>query len=238
MFGSKGIAVPAILPMYQGSPRFLVMKAPFKDLMQNTCSMKIQIKEFVMLDPLKALVPSTTLCGMHDFIPGIIGNKMKVSKKDLQLCGYEDLVITSIEIEANPDFETKFRNFLKMFIFDKFRQPGEENPDDTLQRVGEPVLAERRIWIDFDNTWRSSGNKVFISLSPPSRSGLYRAVGYAEINNFIVDPRVAITFKMEFRLDMPTVNKKKKEPAFFTIAWGYFLPDFSEKGEIIPGSIE
>ena len=93
MFGSKGIAVPAILPMYLGSPRLLILKSPLKDLVQNSWSLKIQIKEFPVLDLIKPLIPSTTLCGMHDFVPGIVGNKMKVSKKELQLWGYENLVV-------------------------------------------------------------------------------------------------------------------------------------------------
>ena len=58
------------------------------------------------------------------------------------------------------------------------------------------------------------------------------------IKQFIIDPVVALTFKMEFRLEMPTADKKKKESAFFTIGWGYFLPNYSDKGEIIPGSVQ
>ena len=238
MFGSKGIAVPALLPMYQGSPRVLILKAPLLNLTQNTWSLKIQIKEFPVLDWIKPLIPSTTLCGMHDFIPGIIGNKMKVSKKELQLWGFEDLVINQIEIESNPDFEGKFRNFLKDYTFERYKLPTETSPQDTLLRIGEPIIAERRIWIDYDNTWRSSGNKVFISLSPPTRSGLYKAAGYAEISNFIIDPVVALIFKMEYRLEMPTQDKKKRESAFFTIGWGFFIPNYTDKGEIIPGAIQ
>jgi len=66
----------------------------------------------------------------------------------------------------------------------------------------------------------------------------YEARGYVEVNDFIIDPSVALTFKIEFRLDMPTKDKKKKETAFFTIAWGYYLPSFNSKGEVVQDKID
>ena len=175
---------------------------------------------------------------MYDLIPGIIGNKMRASASKLQFCGREDIVISGIHIETHHDFERKFMFFLKDFIHSKYKIDSDKDSGATLDRIGRPKISERRIWVDFDNTWKSSGNKTFISLNPPDRDGTYKAIGYAEINDFIIDPKVALTFKMEFRLEMPTSNTKKKEDAFFTIAWAYFLPNYKENGELIPGIID
>ena len=122
--------------------------------------------------------------------------------------------------------------FLKDFIYSKYKIDTDKDSGATLDRIGRPKISERRIWIDFDNTWKSSGNKTFVSLNPPNRDGTYKAIGYTEIKDFIIDPKVAITFKMEFRLEMPTSDKKKKEDAFFTIGWSYYLPNYKENGEL------
>lgn len=237
LFGFKGVAVETDLPMYLGSPRFLMCKAPFKEPVTHSCTTKVQIREYEILNPLKKLIPSTTLCGLHDMIPGLIGNKMSTRKVDIKPCLTDDIVVNKMVIRTSNDFEARFLNFLDRYVFEKFKIPGELEPRATTLRLGKPRIIERKICIDYDNTWRSSGEKIFIALYAPDHDR-YEAKGYIEVAKFILDPSVALTFKVEFRLEMPTQDKDKKEQAFFTIAWGYFLPDFSEKGELLPGPID
>lgn len=78
---------------------------------------------------------------------------------------------------------------------------------------------------------------MFIALQSPI-GNRYEAKSFIEVNNFLIDPSIALTFKIEFRLDMPTQDKKKKETAFFTLAWGYYLPDFNTNGEMIQGPFD
>ena len=237
MFDDKNKIAQNRLKMYQGSPRLLVT-IPFSTFMQNTCTMNIEIKATKDLDILTPYLPSMTLWGMYDLIPGIIGNKMRTSSSRIKLWGRENITISEINIKSHLDFERKFMLFLKDFIHSKYKIDTDKDSGATLDRIGWPKISERRIWIDFDNTWKSSGNKTFISLNPPNGDGAYKAIGYTEINDFIIDLKVAITFKMEFRLEMPTSDKKKKKDAFFTIGWSYFLPNYKENGELIPGNID
>lgn len=43
---------------------------------------------------------------------------------------------------------------------------------------------------------------------------------------------------MEFRLELPTNDKKKTEDVYFTIGWAYYLPNYKESGEIIEGMVD
>jgi hypothetical protein len=171
---------------------------------------------------------------MHDTIPGLIGNKMSTRSIDIKPCRREDIVLNKIIIETSSGFEDKFLLFLKQFVYEKYKLPDEIDKKTTLLRVGQPRIVERKMYVDYDNTWRSSGEKVFISLQSP-KGNRYEAKSYIEVNNFLIDPGVALTFKIEFRLDMPTQDKKKKETAFFTLAWGYYLQDFNSNGEVVQG---
>ena len=207
MFGSgKGQAGPTQLPMYLGSPRLLIMKAPFKDLTTFPCRLTAQIKEYDIFNKIKHLLPSNTLCGMNDVILGIQGNILSLKRDGLKLCPKEDWIIDDISIQANTDFEVKFKNFLYEFIHEKYKTPKEISPKETMERIGRPMIKERRISIDYDNSWKSSGNKIFTSLNPQLTDGTYKAVGYWRWCCIAAD--AALTFKLEFRLEMPTEKSK------------------------------
>lgn len=237
IFGAKGVAVVTSIPMYSGSPRFLVCKAPFKDMMVNTSTMSVQIKEYNVLNPLKNLIPSTTICGMNDMIPGLMTNKMSLKREATILCATDDLVINRICMDTSRNFEDKFVRFLEDHLFEKYKTADELQPRATLLRIGKPRIAERKIYINYDNTWRMSDEKLFIALEAP-KEDRYSAIGYVELKDFILDPSVSLVFKIEFQVEMPTLDRKKREKAFFTIAWGYFLPSFNSQGEIIPGGVD
>lgn len=162
---------------------------------------------------------------------------MSTRKVDIKPCLTDDIVVNKMVVRTSTDFEARFLNFLDRYVYEKFKVPGELEPRATTLRLGKPRIIERKICLDYDNTWRSSGEKIFIALYAPDNDR-YEAKGYIEVAKFILDPSVALTFKVEFRLEMPTQDKDKKEQAFFTLAWGYFLPDFSEKGELLPGPID
>jgi len=61
LFSSKGRAKETDLLMYKGTPRLLLCKAPFKDMAQAVSQVTAHIKEYSNFDPLKIVVPSTTL---------------------------------------------------------------------------------------------------------------------------------------------------------------------------------
>lgn len=127
---------------------------------------------------------------MYDLIPGIVGNKMRAIGSKMSICQYEDIVISNIEIESPPELEDRFDKFLKEFIYQKYRLETDKDMTETLNRIGRPKITERRIWVDHNNTWKSSGNQTFISLNQPNKYGIYKAIGFAEVSNFIIDPNV------------------------------------------------
>ena len=75
------------------------------------------------------------------------------------------------------------------------------------------------------------------SLEEPNND-VYTSSGNIVLKDFILDPSVSIVFKMEIQVEMPTEVRKEKENATFTIAWGYFLPTFTSKGEVVSGALD
>jgi len=237
LFGDKGVAVATSLPMFRGTPRYLVNKDPFNDFTKHVCSISVQIKEYNILNKIKALIPSSTLCGMNDVIPGIVGGKMGLKRVDNVLCGTEDIILSQLQLDASRKFEDKFERFLEDLIFEKHKAIDELEPKATLQRLGYPRIVERKLYVNYDNTWRSSDEKLFVALEVPKNDS-YAGAGHVEVKDFIIDPNTVLIFKIEFLTEIPTDDRKKKEKASFTIAWGYFLPNYNGEGEIMTGPLE
>lgn len=147
---------------------------------------------------------------MNDVIPGIIGGKMGLKRDSNVFCNTEDIILSQIQLDASRKFEDKFSLFLDNLVFEKYKEINELEPKATLQRLGYPRIVERKMYISYDNTWRGSDDKVFIALGK-SRNDTYSCSGHVEVKDFIIDPNTVLIFKIEFLVEMPTNERKKKE---------------------------
>jgi hypothetical protein len=79
-------------------------------------------------------------------------------------------------------------------------------------------ISKRTIYVAAHNTWRNlSTNESIIPLEEPDSRGICRGTSSIEIQRYIEDPLVALTFRVEYKAMLP-VNPRPREVTF-TVAW-------------------
>ena len=64
-------------------------------------------------------------------------------------------------------------------------------------------IRERTVYVGLHNTWRNLCEERIVRLEEPDKDGLFRGTGSVELKNYIEDPLVAMTFRVEFSAMLP-----------------------------------
>ena len=59
-------------------------------------------------------------------------------------------------------------------------------------------INERTVYIGLHNGWHSLCDERIVRLEEPDQRGILLGTGMVELKNYIEDPLVAITFRLEF----------------------------------------
>ena len=78
--------------------------------------------------------------------------------------------------------------------------------------------------------------RIIILDDPDPQTAMCRGPGIVELTNYIEDPLVAITFKVEFQALLPL--KPQPEQRIFTVAWQVYMPTLNSEFEIVTENIK
>lgn len=98
-------------------------------------------------------------------------------------------------------------------------------------------IAERRVIVCANNTWKNVCEDTYVSMSPPNEQGLSSSGGSLTLKNFLCNPLVAVVFKIEYKAVLPS-DSSANESAFFTLGWTFHVPTYNPAGELVDETFE
>ena len=75
-----------------------------------------------------------------------------------------------------------------------------------------------------------------MTLEEPNAQGLCKGTGSIQLDDYIEDPLVALTFRIEFKAMLPI--KPQPRQIYHTVAWQVYLPTLNTEGSIKSQSID
>ena len=194
----------------QGSPR--MFGAVDTDLTQAnrigktmlTFEFKDEFKQFAVI---RDLVPQNCLVSYDDVIPGLntaTGRFPKprpdfrspFSTEVLTVKPRRPVFLHNLSLVCDPEFERQFESFLRHVVNNE-----NEEFENTMASVD---IAQRRIHVGVHNTWKDLAEpERLVVLEEPDNNGIARGTASVELPQYMEDPLVALTFRVEFGASLP-----------------------------------
>ena len=135
------------------------------------------------------------------------------------------IYLQNLTLHSSAEFENQFESFLREVVHI------ENGGNKEGSMVSNVMISRRSIHVAVHNTWHNL-NKIerSINLEEPDRQGVCRGTGQVDLIDYIEDPLVALTFRIEFTATLPV--KPVPRQIFHTVAWQFFMPSLNTQGEI------
>ena len=204
--------------------------------------LKAKVTEYKHLQDLERWIPANTLCGRADTIPGLLHNQFPLKAKDVVPVLDVDVYINSSMLKMSRRIEEEF-----------MRQAGShsgQTPRGEHSMLKGLTIHEKRVTVLTHNTWKlvNNGDSAVLP-SRPDSNGYFKAKGHLCLENFWIDPKVVVLFKLEFICKRQQVQSsmgrdrrmramQKTSYENITIAWGLFIPNIGASGAILDEKLE
>lgn len=133
------------------------------------------------------------------------------------------IFLHNLKLACSVEFEKQFESFLRDAVTVE-----NEDLENAVQMVS---IRRRTIHVGVHNTWKNlGGQEKMINLEEPDRMGICQGSGTVELNNYIEDPLIALTFRVEFEALLPV--RPVARPITHTVAWQIVLPKINELGQV------
>ena len=227
----------------QGSPR--MFGAVQTDLTQANRVGKTMLtfefqNNFAPFAGLKELVPQNCLVSYNDVIPGLntaTGRFAKprpdfqspLSTEPMTAKPRRPIYLHNVSLVCSPEFERQFESFLRYVVNNE-----NEEFENTMSSVD---ISQRRIHVGVHNTWKDLAEpERLVVLEEPDREGIARGTASVELPQYVEDPLVALTFRVEFGATLPV--RPAQRAVSHTVAWQVHLPKINAQGEVVTEHVE
>mmetsp|Transcript_38544 Transcript_38544/g.50521 ORF Transcript_38544/g.50521 Transcript_38544/m.50521 type:complete len:171 (-) Transcript_38544:3298-3810(-) len=162
---------------------------------------------FRPFEAIKTLVPQNCLVNKQDVIPGLETEfcRFPVPRPSFSAPYMTQAIKAKIKkpvylhnltLMSSAEFERQFESFLREVV-------SIEN-GDLGNSITNVIISKRSIHVGVSNSWHNL-NKMErqIVLDEPNRQGVCSGTGSVELSDYVEDPLVALTFRIEFNATLP-----------------------------------
>jgi hypothetical protein len=215
---------PSTLELISGSPRILLSSVGSKQqkLISTGCILSVDFKELPKIKSINDLIPINCFCGSSDILPGIQGGLVPVLTNTIdpiaafRPLGRGTLFIHDLKVHTTPGLDKKFEGFLHQYVRNKY--------GNVTGKIG---IQDRRIIIQAHNSWKGVNDESYVSISSFNAQGVSSSGGALRINDYLLSPQVALFCRIEYRVQIPSNDKKSNDSVFFTLGWCAYLPVYN-----------